>query len=122
MLEWIPEPERSYLLDVAETLPHQVPAIQKMILFGSMARGTARPMSDPDPSDLDLFVLVSSRTPEIDTAIYAEFGQLNRLHDIERDEHILVDQDFTNWSQEFIRTLVTEGITLYDAARQSAIA
>jgi len=74
--------------------------IDKVILFGSRARGDNEPKSD------------------IDLAIYAEGSISEFIEDIEMNTHTLLEYDFSDMravSDEcFIEQIRKEGITIYE--------
>jgi predicted nucleotidyltransferase len=83
---------------------------EKVILFGSRARGEARP-----DSDFDLLVIKQSDEPccRRDASLYLALAGLNVVVDV----MVYTPEEVTEWSavpQAFITTAVREGKVLYE--------
>jgi len=83
---------------------------EKIILFGSRARGDARPNSD-----FDLLVIKESSEPGYrrDAPLYVALAGLN----VPVDVMVYTPEEVTDWSavpQAFITTAVREGKVLYE--------
>ena len=82
----------------------------KIILFGSRARGTARP-----ESDVDLLVVADSTQPRFKRAARL-YGALSDLP-VPMDILVFTPQEVREWSavrQAFVTTAVREGKLLYE--------
>ena len=84
--------------------------LEKIILFGSRARGDARPNSD-----FDLLVIKESSEPGYrrDAPLYVALAGLN----VPVDVMVYTPEEVTDWSavpQAFITTAVREGKVLYE--------
>ena len=82
----------------------------KIILFGSRARGTARP-----GSDVDLLIVADSTQPRFKRA--ARFYGALRDLPVPMDILVFTPQEIREWSgvrQAFVTTAVREGKVLYE--------
>lgn len=96
-------------------------ALRAAILFGSVARGEARPLDDPEPSDVDL-LLVMDPTPgsnrltrEETVAVYRTVGEVEDRHrEAPREVQItLVGSDLTGWDASFVENIARDGVLLW---------
>jgi uncharacterized protein len=97
---------------IAEIVQRIVDAAQpeKIILFGSLARGDARP-----DSDLDLLVIKESDEPGYrrDAALYLALAGLNAPVDV----MMYTPEEVSDWSavpQAFLTTAIREGKVVYE--------
>jgi len=86
---------------------------QKIILFGSAAKGLASP-----DSDLDFFI-IKEKVPHLGRDRFRELSKM-----IERDAAvdfvIYKPEEFSRWlngGDPFLKTIVNEGKVLYDSTR-----
>lgn len=90
----------SRLIDEIINIASKYKNIDKVILFGSRARGDNEPKSD------------------IDLAIYAEGSISEFIEDIEMNTHTLLEYDFSYMravsDEFFIEQIRKEGITIYE--------
>ena len=97
-----------------------------MILFGSVARREERPVDDPEPSDVDLLLLldpttytpVASRlTREQELALHHTIGMADYRHRAPREIKVLfVYCDLERWDSLFIENVARDGILLWSRA------
>ena len=83
---------------------------EKVILFGSQARGDARPNSD-----FDVLVIKQTAEPRYcrSAALYAALADLP----VEVEVMVYTPEEVEEWSavpQAFVTTAVREGITIYE--------
>lgn len=86
---------------------------EKVIVFGSRARGDHRP-----DSDIDLLVIKESSEPRYKRA-RALYGALASIP-VEIDIMVYTPQEIAEWrgvEQAFITTATREGVVLYDRAK-----
>ncbi|MGB9775791.1 MAG: nucleotidyltransferase domain-containing protein [Anaerolineae bacterium] len=97
---------------IAETVRRIVEILhpQRVILFGSRARGEARP-----DSDIDLLVIARSSEPRYCRAVPL-YGALSDIP-IAMDIIVYTPEEVEEWSgvrQAFVTTALREGIVLYE--------
>lgn len=107
------------------------PDVEAVILFGSAARHELRPMSDPEPSDVDVLFLMMS-PPDSDANPHAAHSKR-----ITREQHlaisraeveaypvtadtsmrqvqtILADPSFEGWDPSFMEAITRDGLLLW---------
>ncbi len=102
---------------IAQTVPHALVAI----LFGSVARHNARPLTDPCPSDVDVLV-VCSPEGEQEAVTSEQHAALSRAvvsgyeayPDAPRDVEILgALSHFKGWDEMFVANVAREGVVLW---------
>src|SRR5271165_492294 len=58
VIPWLDQETAAGVVDIVQSVAEQHPEALAVILFGSVARREERPLDDPEPSDVDLLVLV----------------------------------------------------------------
>jgi len=110
----------AYLRDVLTLLIARRPDLLAAILYGSVARGQARPLTDPDPSDMDV-LLVFAPEPGSDevssqqgaAASWAKIEVIAR-YPAARDLHfVLATPTFARWDVSFVENVARDGILLW---------
>jgi predicted nucleotidyltransferase len=103
-------PPNDNLIDVIVRRIVETAQPDKIILFGSQARGDARP-----DSDIDLLVIQESTEPgyRLDAALYLALAGLNAPVDV----MTYTPEEIRDWSEvplAFITTAVREGKVVYE--------
>lgn len=96
-----------------------------IVLFGSVARGEARPITDPQPSDVDLLFVFRGDAAHLATlrsAFFALFVAVERRHlRAPREINVvLAPHAMPGWDAMFLENVARDGVILYaapDAAR-----
>jgi predicted nucleotidyltransferase len=96
---------------------HQ-PIIQGIIVFGSVARGEARPLTDPEPSDIDILIVFDVEDRLIRPyrgELFHTIGDAHRLHmDAPREVNVMfATRTMQEWDPDFIENVARVGIILY---------
>ena len=99
----------------------QYPESQAVILFGSVSRHDERPLTDSEPSDLDLLLLVDSgaetgRLPlDREVTLRMDIGCIEDCYrDVPREVQItIVERDLASWDPLFVETVARDGILLW---------
>lgn len=109
--------------DIAQTLATRYPEVQAIILFGSVARHEERPLDDPNPSDVDLLLVLdpsavnptaSRLTHTQELALSATIGEADYRHHSPRAINVLfVYRDLVGWDSLFIDNVARDGIVLW---------
>lgn len=115
---WLDEETRALVREKVELLAERHPEVLAIILYGSVARHEERSLDEPDPSDVDLLVVLdgdrdavrSQLLPLVRTAGLAE----DRHLDAPRDVNIMLSSRTSQeWDPEFIENVRHDGIVLY---------
>ena len=64
IVPWLDERTAALLCEISSQLALRHPEVVAAILFGSVARHDERPLTDSEPSDVDLMLLVQEQLPE----------------------------------------------------------
>ena len=108
---------RYVTLKNAETVPHALAAM----LFGSVARHNARPLTDPCPSDVDVLVVCSPEgdQEEVSSEQHAALSRAvvsgyAAYPDAPRDVQVLAAlTHFKGWDDPFVANVAREGVVLW---------
>jgi predicted nucleotidyltransferase len=114
------------VVDICQSLIEAHPEAMAMILFGSVARREERPLDDPEPSDVDLLLLLdpatytpgaSRLTREQELALHHTIGMADYRHRAPREIKVLfVYRDLERWDSLFIENVAHDGILLWSRA------
>lgn len=117
---WLDKETRALVKDIIKLLKARHPdLLRAVILYGSIARHEERPLDAPDPSDVDLLVILDSD----DRRIYYRQGEelfhtLGLAHIKHNDAPREVKVMFTSrtlqeWDPTFIENVARDGIILF---------
>jgi predicted nucleotidyltransferase len=122
-IPWLDPATAAGVVDIVQSLAADHPEALAVILFGSVARHEERPLDDPQPSDVDLLLLLDA------SAVAADAHRLSRerelaLHRtiIEADYRqqspreikvLFVYRDLERWDELFIDNVAHDGILLW---------
>jgi predicted nucleotidyltransferase len=115
-LPWLDTRTTELICLIANQLVEHHPEVTAVILFGSIARHDERPLTDSEPSDVDLLLLVEERLPEGRAlAIHHTIGETAHTFGYTpRDvQPLLVERDFANWDPLFVENIARDGILLW---------
>lgn len=115
---WLDEETSALVKDTVELLARRHPEVLANILYGSVARHEERPVDDPDPSDVDVLVVVNGNRdavraqllPLIHTAGLAEDRHLDAPREV---KVMFSSRTSQEWDPEFIANLKRDGRILY---------
>jgi predicted nucleotidyltransferase len=104
--------------ETIQLLAKRFPELIAIILYGSVARGEERPITDPYPSDVDLLAIFDTEDPLImplRSEIIRTIGDTHRRHlDAPRDVNImLATRTMDEWDSFFIEHVAHDGIILF---------
>jgi predicted nucleotidyltransferase len=114
------------VIDICQSLIESHPEAIAVILFGSVARREERPLDDPEPSDVDLLLLLdpatyipgaSRLTREQELALHHTIGMADYRHHAPREiKTLFVYRDLERWDSLFIENVARDGILLWSRA------
>ena len=115
---WLDEETSALVKDTVELLARRHPEVLANILYGSVARHEERPVDDPDPSDVDVLVVVNGNRdavraqllPLIHTAGLAEDRHLDAPREV---KVMFSSRTSQEWDPEFIANVKRDGRILY---------
>jgi predicted nucleotidyltransferase len=121
VVPWLDQETAGLARAITVAVAQEHPEVVGIILFGSVARHDERPLSDSEPSDVDLLLLFDAgpgreRLPEDKAlAIYATIGRaLDRYSDAPREvQTLLAVRDLRDWDPLFVENVAREGILLW---------
>jgi len=115
--------ETSLLVDeIVDLLPKRHPDVLVIILYGSVARHEERALDEPDPSDVDVLVVVDAEDRQgirpQRRAFFETLGLAETHHlDAERDVNVMFSSRTSQeWDPTFIENVKRDGIILYQRA------
>lgn len=118
---WLDAATAALVRSIVAEVARQHPDFRAAILFGSVARRDERPLSDPDPSDVDLFLLFDLE-PELrslpDERFMSIFRSIGRARDrhrhTPREVQVFIGvRDLVDWDPLFVENLTRDGIILW---------
>ena len=117
---WLDSKTRALVKDIIETLSERHPDLMAVILYGSVARHEERSLHEPDPSDVDLLVVLDSDDPLVDVhqsyALFHTLGLAKMRHlDAPREVQVMFTSRALHqqWDPTFIDNVARDGIVLY---------
>lgn len=119
-LPWLDSQTAAEVDAIVEALARTQPDVLAVIVFGSVARHDERPLTDSEPSDLDLLVVVTpGMTEEAAVAIHDTIGMAGQPfgYTPRTIEPLLVEADLKGWDAAFVANILHDGVVLW--ARES---
>lgn len=116
VVPWLDARTSTLVCSITTLLAQQHPEVHAIILFGSIARHDERPLDDPQPSDVDLLILVDERLPERKAfEIVGTIGEAGDPYGFTPREvkTLLVRRDLADWDPLFIENVARDGILLW---------
>lgn len=122
-IPWLDPVTAAAVDDIARTLVRRHSEVQAIILFGSVARHEERPLDDPNPSDVDLLLVLdpstvnpgaSRLTHTQELALRATIGDTDYRHRSPRAISVLfMNRDLAGWDSLFIENVARDGIVIW---------
>jgi len=115
---WLDEETRALVSDTVELLAQRHPDVLAIILYGSVARHEERSLDGPDPSDVDLLVVVNGNRD----AVRAQMLALVHTAGLAEDRHLSAPREVKvmfssrtsqEWDPGFIANVKRDGRILY---------
>jgi predicted nucleotidyltransferase len=130
MIPWLDLETSAGVVDIIESVAEHHPEALAVILFGSVARREERPLDDPEPSDVDLLVLVDPTvldpivvelTHQQELALTHTIGEADYRHRLAPREikALFVQRDLKGWDSTFIENVAHDGVLLWTRNRDS---
>jgi predicted nucleotidyltransferase len=123
-IPWLDAETAAAVTDITQSVAENHPEVQAVILFGSIARREERPLEDPQPSDVDLLLVLDATvldpgatrlTREQDLALIHTIGEADYRHRTAPREikALFIYRDLANWDPMFIENVARDGILLW---------
>lgn len=122
-IPWLDQATSAGVTDIVHSLASQHREAYAVILFGSVARHEERPLDDPEPSDVDLLLIVdwallNPATPEStsaqDLALVHTIGEADYRHQSPREiKFIFAARDLEGCDELFLENVAHDGILLW---------
>lgn len=123
-IPWLDSETAAGVTDITQSLALMHPEVVAVILFGSVARHEERPLDDPEPSDVDLLILIDPAllgsaaqclTHEQELAITQTIGEADYRHRLAPREikATFLYRDLVGWDPLFIENVARDGILLW---------
>ena len=103
---WLDAQTSALVRDIVVTLARHYPDLLAIILFGSVARREERPLSDPEPGDVDLLALFES---DEDPVYLARGLDITHTIGLARNRHLDAPRDV----QVMFANLARDGLPLW---------
>ena len=115
---WLDEETSALVRDKIKLLAERHPAVLAIILFGSVARHEERSLDEPDPSDVDLLVVLNGDRAAVRSQGLALFQTMGLAEDrhltAPREVKVMLSSRTSQeWDPEFIENVRRDGIVLY---------
>ena len=116
---WLDSETCALIEDIISLLSERHPDLRAIILYGSVARHEERPLSEPDPSDVDLLAVLDSDDPHVSIyqgdALSHTLGLAYTRHlDAPREVQVMfASRTMQEWDPTFIANVKRDGIVLY---------
>jgi predicted nucleotidyltransferase len=122
-IPWLDPATNTAVREIIRALAQDHPEAQAVILFGSVARREERSLDDPEPSDVDLLLLLdaSAADPDLERLSYqqelalrATVGEADYRWPAPRIIQVLfVYRTLAGWDPLFIENVARDGILLW---------
>jgi predicted nucleotidyltransferase len=115
---WLDEETSALVREKAELLAQRHPDVIAIILYGSVARHEERSLDGPDPSDVDLLVVLNGNRDAVRSQILA----LVHTSGLAEDRHLAAQREVKlmfssrtsqEWDPDFIANVKRDGRILY---------
>lgn len=116
---WLDTRMSALVRDIVVTLASHYPDLMAIVLFGSLARHEERPLSDPQPSDVDLLAIFDSDEDPVylprGLAITHTIGLARNRHlNAPRDVQVLfASHTMREWDTTFLANVARDGLLVW---------
>lgn len=119
---WLDHETSSLVNEMVELLVERHPSILAIILYGSIARHEERGLDEPDPSDVDILVVIDAEDRRgvrmVKTSLFRTLG-MAEMHHLQAPREVNVmfsSRTSEEWDSTFIENVKRDGIILYQRA------
>jgi predicted nucleotidyltransferase len=122
-ISWLDHATAAGVVDIVQSLAMEHPEAYAVILFGSVARREERPLDDPEPSDVDLLLLLDPAildpaarelTREQELALIHTIGEADYRQQSPREiKFIFALRNLEGCDELFIEHVAHDGILLW---------
>ena len=115
---WLDKETSTLVRETTELLAQRHPEVLAIILYGSVARHEERPVDEPNPSDVDLLVILNGNRETVRSQMLAlvhTAGLAEDRHlDAPREVKVLLSSRTSQeWDPDFIANVKRDGRILY---------
>jgi len=122
-IPWLDAETTAALDDIVASVAQQHREVRAAILFGSVARHEERPLDDPQPSDVDLLLLIDPSVLDAAATRLTHTQELNITNTIGEADYrhrapheiqtLFPYRDLAGWDETFIANVARDGILLW---------
>lgn len=116
---WLDEQTRALIQELIDGFSSHYPDVLAIVLYGSVARHQERPLDRPDPSDVDLLLILESDDPFVavrrGAALQQTLGEVEARH-LEAPREVQVQfasRTLAEWDPTFVANVKRDGLILY---------
>jgi predicted nucleotidyltransferase len=130
LIPWLDYETAAAVADIVQSVARVYPEVQAAILFGSVARHEERPLDDPEPSDVDILLIIAPAiigpsatclTHDQELALTSTIGEADYRHRSPREIKVLFAyRHLDRWDALFIENVARDGILLWARTRLPA--
>ena len=123
LIPWLDPESAAAVQDIVQAIAAHHLEVQAVILFGSVARREERPVGDPEPSEIDLLLLIDPMmhdptaqylTNEQELALTRTIGEAEYRHRALREINtFFMNRDLARCDESFIENVARDGIVLW---------
>lgn len=122
IVPWLDAETAALLQATIASVACQHLALRAAVLYGSVARHDERPLTDHQPSDVDLLLVFERRQAQpVDFTVAqmtAIFGSVNEAlmcypHAPREVQVMLATEDLADWDETFVRNVQRDGVLLW---------
>ena len=116
---WLDAQSSALVRDIVLTLTSHYPDLLAVVLFGSVARHEERPLSDPQPSDVDLLAIFDSD----EDPVYLPRGlAITHTIGLARNRHLVAPREvqvmfasrtMREWDTTFVANVARDGLLVW---------
>jgi predicted nucleotidyltransferase len=123
LIPWLDPASAAGVQDIVQSVAVHHIEVQAVILFGSVARHDERPLNDPEPSDIDLLLLIDPTVLDPTADRLSNERELALTHTIGMADYrqrspreintFFMNRDLARWDKSFIENVARDGILLW---------
>ena len=116
---WLDEQTRALIKEIIDLFILHHPDVLAVVLYGSVARHEERPLTEPDPSDVDLLIVLDCDDPSVSVhrgaALQHTLGEAEarHLHAPREVQVQFASRTLSEWDLIFVTNVKRDGMILY---------